>query len=135
MHHHTSPCTTIHHFVCPLQEDLYSWMADRQARDQFSIRAGSDTLVLWNDGRRGRSDDVYKRENWTESFVQWSPHGSMLATMHTKGVAVWGGASFKRLQRFQHDQPQLIDFSPNERFLLTYSSIEPRVRKEGQWGA
>lgn len=47
---------------------------------------------------------VYKRSFWTESFVQWSPKGSYLGTVHTRGVAVWGGPSFARLQRFTHTE-------------------------------
>lgn len=42
---------------------------------------------------------------WTESFVQWSPLGTYLATVHRQGAAVWGGAStFNRLMRYQHSQ-------------------------------
>ena len=45
---------------------------------------------------------MYKRASWTESFVQWSPHGNYLATVHRQGVVVWGGASWQRLARFSH---------------------------------
>jgi translation initiation factor 3 subunit B len=45
---------------------------------------------------------VYKRASWTESFVQWSPHGNYLATVHRQGVVIWGGASWQRLARFSH---------------------------------
>ena len=42
---------------------------------------------------------------WTESFVQWSPLGTYLATVHRQGAAVWGGAStFNRLMRYAHPQ-------------------------------
>lgn len=42
---------------------------------------------------------------WTESFVQWSPLGTYLATVHRQGAAVWGGATdFKRLMRYAHPQ-------------------------------
>jgi hypothetical protein len=34
-----------------------------------------------------------------ESFVEWGPSGSMLATVHRQGVALWGGKSFGRLMR------------------------------------
>ena len=45
---------------------------------------------------------------WTESFVQWSPLGTYLATVHRQGAAVWGGAStFNRLMRYAHPQ---VDF-------------------------
>ena len=47
---------------------------------------------------------VYRRSSWTQSFVQWSPKGSYITTVHTQGVAVWGGPSFGRIQRFSHNQ-------------------------------
>ncbi|KAJ1382255.1 Translation initiation factor, beta propellor-like domain [Sesbania bispinosa] len=73
-------------------ENLQHWLTDAKARDQFVIRAGSDTEVLWNDARHLKPDPVYKRTFWTESFVQWSPLGTYLATVHRQGAAVWGGA-------------------------------------------
>ncbi|GER55854.1 eukaryotic translation initiation factor 3subunit B [Striga asiatica] len=107
-------------------ENLQKWLTDEKARDQFVIRAGSDTEVLWNDARQLKTDPVYRRTNWTDSFVQWSPLGTYLATVHRQGVAIWGGATtFNRLMRYAHPQVKLIDFSPGERFLVTYSSHEP----------
>lgn len=42
---------------------------------------------------------------WTESFVQWSPLGTYLATVHRQGAQVWGGATtFDRLTRYAHPQ-------------------------------
>ncbi|KAF4348034.1 hypothetical protein CsatB_006468 [Cannabis sativa] len=107
-------------------ENLQKWLTDEKARDQFVIRAGTDTEVLWNDARQMKPDPVYKRAYWTESFVQWSPLGTYLATVHRQGAAVWGGAStFNRLMRYAHPQVGLIDFSPGENYLVTYSSHEP----------
>ncbi|KAL6569251.1 Eukaryotic translation initiation factor 3 subunit B [Orobanche minor] len=107
-------------------ENLQKWLTDEKARDQFVIRAGLDTEVFWNDARQLKTDLVHRREYWTESFVQWSPLGTYLATLHKLGAQVWGGATtFNRLMRFKHTQVKLIDFSPGERFLVTYSSHEP----------
>ncbi|CAH9101713.1 unnamed protein product [Cuscuta europaea] len=108
-------------------ENLQNWLIDEKARDQFVIRAGSDTEVFWNDARQLKPESVYKRPFWTESFVQWSPLGTYLATVHRLGAAIWGGAtSFEpRLMRFYHEQVKLIDFSPGENYLVTYSSQEP----------
>jgi translation initiation factor 3 subunit B len=112
------------------QENLNNWMLDKFGRDQFVLRHGDETSVFWNDGKRSRAEQVYSRNNWTESFIQWSPHGNLLATMHRQGVAVWGGPSFIRLQRFSHPNVRLIDISPNEKFLITYSSMEPSNPRE-----
>ena len=52
---------------------------------------------------------VFPMQFWTESFVQWSPLGTYLATVHRQGAAVWGGAStFNRLMRYAH--PQVSSF-------------------------
>ncbi|KAG1362077.1 eukaryotic translation initiation factor 3 subunit B [Cocos nucifera] len=107
-------------------ENLQQWLTDEKARDQFVIRAGTFTEVFWNDPRQLMPDLVYRRQYWTESFVQWSPLGTYLATVHRQGAAVWGGATtFNRLMRFAHPQVKLIDFSPGEKYLVTYSSHEP----------
>ncbi|CAM8895270.1 unnamed protein product [Rhodiola kirilowii] len=42
-------------------ENLQHWLTDEKGRDQFVIRAGSDTEVLWNDARHLKPDPVYKR--------------------------------------------------------------------------
>ncbi|MED6173881.1 Eukaryotic translation initiation factor 3 subunit B [Stylosanthes scabra] len=85
-------------------ENLQNWLTDAKARDQFVIRAGSDTEVLWNDARHLKPDPVYKRS----------------------GAQVWGGATaFDRLMRYAHPQVKLIDLSPGEKYLVTYSSHEP----------
>jgi hypothetical protein len=40
-------------------------MVDKQGRDQFVIKHGDEVVVLWNDGRRCRADEAYKRAFWT----------------------------------------------------------------------
>ncbi|XP_078439767.1 eukaryotic translation initiation factor 3 subunit B-like [Wolffia australiana] len=107
-------------------ENLHKWLTDEKARDQFVICAGRETEVLWNDARHMKPELVYRRSQWTESFVQWSSLGTYLATVHRQGVAIWGGANtFNRIMRYAHPMVKLIDFSPGERFLVTYSSHEP----------
>ncbi|XP_074274818.1 eukaryotic translation initiation factor 3 subunit B-like isoform X2 [Silene latifolia] len=107
-------------------ENLQLWLTDAKARDQFVVRARQDTEVSWNDARLLKPESVHKHPFWTESYVQWSPLGTYLGTIHPQGCAIWGGASsFERLRRFVHQQVQLIDFSPGEKFIVTYSSHEP----------
>ncbi|KAF6171307.1 hypothetical protein GIB67_036975 [Kingdonia uniflora] len=107
-------------------ENLRQWLIDEKARDQFVIRAGPSTEVFWNDSRQLKPELVHQRNHWTESYVQWSPLGTYLATVHRQGAAVWGGATtFNRLMRYVHPQVKLIDFSPGEKYMVTYSSHEP----------
>ncbi|KAI5067602.1 hypothetical protein GOP47_0018130 [Adiantum capillus-veneris] len=113
-------------------ENLLTWLTDEKGRDQFVVRFGSDTEVYWNE-RLGKPEPAYHRSYWTESFVQWSPLGTYLATIHRQGAAVWGGTTtFNRIMRFIHPQVRLIDFSPSERFLVTYSSHEPSNPRDTQ---
>ncbi|CAI5470059.1 unnamed protein product [Closterium sp. Yama58-4] len=113
-------------------ENLQWFAADERGRDQFVIRFASETEVYWNDARAAKPDPVYRRTFWTESFVQWSPLGSYLATIHRQGAAIWAGPSWQRIMRFAHPQVRLIDFSPGERFLVTYSSHEPANPRDTQ---
>ncbi|RZR94433.1 hypothetical protein BHM03_00023120 [Ensete ventricosum] len=75
-------------------ENLQQWLTDEKARDQFVIRAGSNTEVFWNDPRQLMPELVHQRQYWTESFVQWSPLGTYLATVHRQGAAVWGADDY-----------------------------------------
>ena len=68
---------------------------------------------------------MYKRSFWTESYVQWSPQGNYMATVHRQGVALWGGPSFTRFQKFSHNGVQFIEFSPCERYLASGSTHDP----------
>lgn len=83
-------------------EGLSSWLLDPRGRDQFAIRYQDMTEIHWNDGPQAKDEEVYKRSNWTESYVMWSPKGNYIATIHRQGVALWGTSSFSRLQRFTH---------------------------------
>lgn len=139
-------------------------LLDKTARDQFIVRYLSRTEIYWNDAKRGGPDIVYARDNWTETFVQWSPQASLLrspssqslflgelwgdrissapfqgnylATMHRPGVALWGGPDFdevkekvfQRAIRFEHENVKLIDFSPNEDYVVTWS---PATKQTG----
>eukprot|EP00850_Spirogloea_muscicola_P016935 SM000141S00879 [mRNA] locus=s141:121775:136794:- [translate_table: standard] len=113
-------------------DNLYSWLMDDRGRDQFVIRFQSETEVYWNDGRQAKPDPVYHRSFWTESFVQWSPLGTYLATIHRQGTAIWGGPNWARLMRYAHPQVRLLDFSPGERYMVTYSSHEPANPRDTQ---
>ena len=53
----------------------------------------------------------------TETIAKWSPLGTYLATFHGKGVALWGGEKFEKINRFAHPNAEFIDFSPCERFV------------------
>ncbi|KAJ2441591.1 Translation initiation factor 3 subunit b, partial [Coemansia sp. RSA 2424] len=103
------------------REHLRSWLADEGGRDQFAMYAGQNLSVFWNEAVLA-AEEIITRNNWTETHVQWSPLGSYMCTFHRQGLALWGGASMKKLMRFVHLGVRVADFSPSERYLVTLSS-------------
>ncbi|ORY91635.1 translation initiation factor eIF-3b [Leucosporidium creatinivorum] len=102
------------------REHFRAWLADPAGRDQFVLYRGDDVQIAWNN-KGGAQEIAHERSRWTESYTQWSPYGTLFATIHGPGVALWGGSSFERLNRFAHPEVKLIDFSPFERYLVTWS--------------
>lgn len=106
------------------KEYLKSWLSDANARDQFVTLAGTTASVFWN-ARGGQPPELaHTRANWTDSYVQWSPRGSYLATVHGPGIMLWGGASFSRLGKFPHQNVKLIGFSNTESMMVTWSPFD-----------
>ncbi|EDO38554.1 predicted protein, partial [Nematostella vectensis] len=105
------------------QENLRSWLLDPDCNDQYSvIHSAGDKLSIFSNTPQ-EPILVRERDNWTEMYAQWSPKGTYLATFHKQGIALWGGEDFKRIMRFNHPGVQLIDFSPCERYLVSFSPI------------
>jgi translation initiation factor 3 subunit B len=103
-----------------------SWLEDSCQRDQFAIRQGKETAVYWNDGREEPVldyDGAREKEAgvaWCEYYVQWSPKGSYFATLvPNRGVILWGGDKFQKLQRFAAPGVDFVVFSPQENYMMT----------------
>ena len=103
------------------QEHLRWALSDPRGRDQFVMYRGDDVGVFWNN-KKEDPEGIVDRKHWTESFVQWSPLGTYLTSMHQQGVQLWGGKSWSRQKRFAHPFVNLVDFSPNEKYLTTWSN-------------
>ncbi|XP_076459430.1 eukaryotic translation initiation factor 3 subunit B-like [Babylonia areolata] len=102
--------------------NLRYWLLNKDCYDQFSViyDAGEKTGIFLNSSEPAK---VEERHRWTETYVRWSPQGTYLATFHQKGIALWAGEKFVQFQRFSHPGVQLIDFSPCERYLVTFSPL------------
>jgi len=104
-----------------------TWLLDDSQRDEFVIRQGRETVVYWYDGGKLSPTIDYDghREKaagvvWCEYYVSYSPKGSCLATLvPNKGVIVWGGPKYEKLNRFPAQGVQFVLFSPQESFMLT----------------
>jgi len=114
------------------KEHLRSWLADPsgRGRDQFVMYRDESVSVAWNN-EKDAPETVVDRKGWTESFVQWSPQGTYLTSMHQQGVQLWGGPSWTRQKRFAHPFVNLVDYSPGEKYLTTWSNRPISIPEEG----
>jgi len=103
------------------QQQLKSWLCDADCYDQFAIVHGKNRTTGVHSCGASQAIQVQQRENWTESYVKFSPKGSYLATSHKQGIALWGGPDFTRVGRFLHPNVTYFQFSPCERYFVTYS--------------
>ncbi|KAF7307015.1 Eukaryotic translation initiation factor 3 subunit B [Mycena indigotica] len=116
------------------REHLKAWLADPQGRDQYVTYRGEEVEIHWH-GKPSQSESAMKpasiESDWKDFlYVAWSPLGTYIATLHRQGVRLWGGTSWKPQQRFAHPLVKLIDFSPGEQYLVTWSN-EPIVVPDG----
>lgn len=102
--------------------NLRWWLEDERCLEQFVMQYADDkTGVYWNIPHETDPQAHKERERWTDTIVQWSPQGTYLATFHAKGIALWAGKTFDQAGRFEHSNVHFIDFSPCEKYLVTYS--------------
>ena len=109
------------------QGNLKSWLLEPDANDQFSVvfQGGEKVGIYCN--TKPEATEMESRARWTETYVKWSPLGTYLVTFHSKGIVLWGGQDFHKVQRFSHTGVQFIDFSPCERYIVTFSpNASPR---------
>ncbi|KAK9378692.1 uncharacterized protein V2V93DRAFT_375595 [Kockiozyma suomiensis] len=102
------------------QEYLREWLKEPNCADQFVLYRNETVAVCWN-RRSEKPDTILSRDKWTETYVAWSPLGSYLCSVHRQGVQLWAGEGYERKQRFTHPGVQLIDFSPCENYVVTWS--------------
>lgn len=111
------------------REHLRWWLGDPNSRDQFVMHRNESVAVYWNK-KKDNPENVVDRLGWTETFVQWSPLGTYLTTMHARGVQLWGGPNWHRIHRIPHPFCNLIDFSPGEKYLTTWSFKPIEVQED-----
>lgn len=115
-------------FVAPANPN--TWLCDSQGRDQFVLRHGRETEIMWANTANGEDPSlVYggerEKENgkvWCERQVLFSPQGTYLVTFHPPGIKLWGCDQFESKGRFLHANVTTMEFSPCERYVITYSA-------------
>ncbi|XP_012256916.2 eukaryotic translation initiation factor 3 subunit B [Athalia rosae] len=103
--------------------DLHYYLLDPDAYDQFCVLSGNGSNVSVQMWQNSAPDPTLleERARWTETYVKWSPLGTYLATFHKPGVALWGGPQFVQKAKFGQRGAECVDFSPCERYLVSYS--------------
>merc|ERR1719310_181875 len=103
------------------QGNLRLWLQEQDGCDQYAMihKGGEEVTVYTN--TQPDPVETQSRNRWTETYVKWSPLGTYLATFHTRGIALWGGDDFHQITKFSHPGVQFIEFSPCEKYLVTFS--------------
>ncbi|KRY02007.1 Eukaryotic translation initiation factor 3 subunit B [Trichinella pseudospiralis] len=103
--------------------NLKSWLLNEECIDQFVMQSGFADFkagTYWNTFPEPTL--ICEKKNWSEANVQWSPQGTYLATVHSQGIALWGGKDFVRINRFCHPDVSHYDISPCEKYIITFSA-------------
>ncbi|XP_057341733.1 eukaryotic translation initiation factor 3 subunit B-like [Microplitis mediator] len=103
--------------------DLHYYALEPDAYDQFGVLCGNGAAVSVQIWLNSAPDPtlIEERSRWTETYFKWSPLGTYLSTFHKPGVALWGGPKFEQQARFGQSGVECIDYSPCERYLVTYT--------------
>lgn len=100
---------------------LKSWLQDDAGRDQVALHYSDTVGVYWSNKKNDPKPVTEPRKGFTSKYAKFSPRGNYLFSIHPQGVQSWGGANFERVAKFVHPQVRLIDFSPNEKYMVTLS--------------
>lgn len=103
-------------------DNLHAWLIEADAVDQFAVQSDDPKKTTIYANALSQPIVLEDRNKWTENIFVWSPKGTYFASFHEQGIALWGGKEFRQIQRFAHRGVNYIDFSPNERYLITLSS-------------
>lgn len=102
---------------------LRSWLQDEKGRDQFALHFSETVGVYFNNKKNDPEPAIEPRKGFTSKYAKFSPKGTYLFSIHPQGVQSWGGDGFQSIAKFIHNQVRLIDFSPNEKFMVTLSPL------------
>ncbi|KAI5959839.1 PRT1 [Candida pseudojiufengensis] len=102
---------------------LHNWLQDDQGRDQIILHFNDTVGIYWNKKSNEPEPVVDPRKGFTSKYARFSPKGTYLFSIHPQGIQSWGGEDLHSIKRFYHNQVRLIDFSPNEKYMVTLSPV------------
>lgn len=78
---------------------------------------------------------VQEKTRWSDAHpqapVRWSPQGTYLVTFHRQGIVLSHGKTWTK-KRFAHSGVRVIEISPCEKYLVTFSADAPRNEEDPQ---
>lgn len=115
------------------QANPHWWLMNKHCEDQVVLRHDEDCQVMWM--RKDTSNIVREKKRWSDAHpaapVQWSPRGTYLCTYHRQGIVLSHGKTWAK-KRFAHSGVRVIQISPCENFLVTFSADAPRNAEDPQ---
>lgn len=102
---------------------LRSWLMDEQGRDQIALHFSETVGVYFNKKKNEPEPVIEPRKGFTSKYAKFSPKGTYLFSIHPQGIQCWGGEDFHSIFKFIHNQVRLVDFSPNEKYMVTLSPL------------
>merc|ERR1711939_1276337 len=94
------------------------YMMTSKSRPESEAFTTQTDVELHNLGNQASSTTLIPNSD-DPPWVQ--EHKRTRTSMHAQGVQLWGGANWSRQKRFMHPGVNLVDFSPDERYLTTWS--------------
>ncbi|KYR01249.1 RNA-binding region RNP-1 domain-containing protein [Tieghemostelium lacteum] len=110
----------------PFREKIsaHDWLKDKRSLkcyDQFVARYGDFTDICWNEMHLGKPAVEKSTTGMTSTYVHWSNSGNYLVTFHLDGIALYGGSDWESMGLFEHKGVQLVDFSPDDNYMITFA--------------
>ncbi|WPK23939.1 hypothetical protein PUMCH_001189 [Australozyma saopauloensis] len=115
------PLSFVEPEIPPMESHGYlkSWLMDESGRDQVALHFSESVGVYWSNKKNEPKAVFEPRKGFTSKYAKFSPKGTYMFSIHPQGIQSWGGENFERINKFVHPQVRLIDFSPNEKYMVT----------------
>lgn len=105
------------------RDQLQAWLLDHRYREQFLVRTQDKHFLQWFDHIQKETESVFATKIFESKISKtvWSRNGSYLVTLTEKGFSLYGGQSFEFIAFFEHPQVKQVEFSPDERYILSFN--------------
>lgn len=112
--------------------DLLQHNQEPDAFDQFVVTYEDGRMTQAFSNKRPEVESLFERKGWSQRGIDFSQTGKYVATYHEQGIALWvytphldgrteskAKGVWSRSHRFKHDSVDNLQFSPNEKYIVT----------------